>query len=93
MTDYPALGHVLGAYFHEDAGSPEAALRLYLDDGAERAGEAADEADALLAAEDEDGLALWSRRLGNSWDVTRSGGTHREFFERLRDALREAAPG
>jgi hypothetical protein len=88
---YPALGHVLGAYYHQDAGGLDHALRLYLDDGAERAAEAAGEADDLLADADEAELARWSRVLGNSWDVPRFGMTYREFFERLREALRAVA--
>jgi hypothetical protein len=85
---YPALGHVLGAYFHQDAGSLDEALALYLDDGASRAAAAVAEIDALLETASDDDLPRWSRALGNSWDVPRFGMTYREFFLRLRDALR-----
>ena len=88
---FPALAHVLGAYHHQDAGSLDEALRLYLDDGAEGAAEAVAELDTLLAQADEAELARWSRALGNSWDVPRFGMTYREFFERLREALRPVA--
>jgi hypothetical protein len=69
--------------------SPEAARAEYRADGAPWAGEAAADIDRLLAdVPDEAGLEQWSRRLGNSWHPPHFGLTYREFFERLRDALR-----
>lgn len=93
MTDYPDLAYVIGGYFHEDAeGGPEGALREYVAEGAERAADALPEVEALLASvPDEASLEKCADRLGNAWDVPRFGMTYREFFERVRDVLREHA--
>ena len=89
---YPALGHVLGAYFHGDAdGGPPGALEQYVEDGARGAAEAAAEIDDLLATVPDEELPRCSRLLGNSWEVERWGMNHRQFFERLRETLREHA--
>ncbi len=88
---YPALGHVIGAYFHEDAGNMDDAIELYLEDGAEFGAEALAELDLLLATESDADLPRLSRRLGNSWEVTRHGMTYRQFFEWLRERIRAHA--
>ena len=87
--DYPALAEVLGGWWHEDAGSPADALRQYLADGAPGAAAAADEIDVLLATAQDLGAA--SLALGNAWHAPVTGTTFREFFEGLRDELRQAA--
>jgi hypothetical protein len=93
VSNYPNLEQVVGGYFHQDAeGGPEGSLREYVADGAERAAAALAEVEALLAAvPDEAGLEKCADRLGNAWDVPRFGMTYREFFERVRDVLREHA--
>jgi hypothetical protein len=77
-------------YWDEDAGgSPDASLAAYLAEGADDVAGVLRDLDTLLATDAN--LAGAARILGMQWDVTAFGMTYGEFFEGLRDALRQAA--
>ena len=93
MSDYPALWRVLGMFWNEDAeGSPDDSLAAYLASGADDVANVVADLGRLLAEDrSEEDLARLSLRLGNAWHVPDFGMTYREFFERLRAALRAVA--
>jgi len=91
------LPHLAKAYFHQDYelefSSPDEAVEAFVaGEGKAAVEELLSEIEAMLASTpNEAELAhFWTRDLGASYDPVAFGATYRDWFEHVRDLLRDS---